>query len=339
MSKLEKANKEHSDKFLSTEAHELPDDKRNKLKKAKKLEGVTIVYLISVVIVMYLTLGSSQAMKTAWLEDTLSIIPALVFLIAYSIYDKRPPDHKFQYGFHKVFTVAFLIGSFALLLMGLYTVYDSAMALIRAEHPTIGNTTMFGHTVWMGWLMIAALLWSFIPALFLGRRKLSYAKELHNKILFTDANTQKADWQTAGAAIAGIIGVGFGIWWFDSAAALFIALNIAKDGFLRTKGAITDIMEQVPTEIDEDTKLHSLDFKIYEFFKELDWVKDVRVRLRENGAVFFGEVFIIPADHIQTTDDLIGKIEQSYKEIRQIDWKIHDLTIQPVKGFKKVEKV
>lgn len=320
-------------KFITTESHELPGDLRKKLAKAKKLEWITIFYLITVVITIYFALGSSQAMKAAFLEDILSIVPSILFLIAYFFYDKRPPDHKYLYGLHKVFSVAFLMGSFALLGIGLFSFYDSSMALLKKEHPTIGSIYILGYSVWMGWIMILALLWSFVPALILGRKKLPLAKKLHNKILFTDANTQKADWMTAGAAIIGIIGIGFGLWWADSTMAILISLSIMKDGFTRTKGAITDIIEQIPTKLDHDDEKHPLDYDIYWFFKNLSWIKDVRIRLRENGAVFFGEVFIIPNDSVANTKDLITKIEEAYKDVRKLDWKVHDITIQPVRAF------
>ena len=60
---------------------ELPDHLKPKFSKAKKLEWITLVYLITVVVVMYLVMGSSQAMKTAWLEDLLSLVPSIAFLI------------------------------------------------------------------------------------------------------------------------------------------------------------------------------------------------------------------------------------------------------------------
>jgi hypothetical protein len=71
-----------NNKFLPTEGVELPEDLKPVMKKAKKYERITVVYLISVVIVIYLTLSSSQAMKAAWLEDMISIVPSIAFLIA-----------------------------------------------------------------------------------------------------------------------------------------------------------------------------------------------------------------------------------------------------------------
>jgi hypothetical protein len=55
--------------------HELPPDKHQLLNKAVRLEWLTIAYLLSAVAVLYLTLGSSQAMKAAWAEDILSLLP------------------------------------------------------------------------------------------------------------------------------------------------------------------------------------------------------------------------------------------------------------------------
>ena len=42
--------------------HELPPDKHQLLKKAVRLEWLTIAYLLSAIVILYFTLGSSQAM-------------------------------------------------------------------------------------------------------------------------------------------------------------------------------------------------------------------------------------------------------------------------------------
>ena len=39
----------------------------------------------------------------------------------------------------------------------------------------------------------------------------------------------KADWQTATGAIAGILGIGLGLWWADSLVAALIAMIVHKD--------------------------------------------------------------------------------------------------------------
>jgi divalent metal cation (Fe/Co/Zn/Cd) transporter len=62
----------------------------------------------------------------------------------------------------------------------------------------------------LGWLMLPALAWSGLPAVFLGRAKISLAEELHNKVLYADAKMNKADWLTASAAMVGVVGIGSG---------------------------------------------------------------------------------------------------------------------------------
>lgn len=305
-------------------AFALPSDLKEDLKTAKKIEWITLFYLISVVIIMYLTMGSSQAMKTAYLEDVLSLVPSIAFLIATKI-NTKSPDDKFRYGYHRVFTIAFLIGASALLAMGLFMVYDSSMSLLKAEHPTIGNKIFFGYQVWMGWVMIVALLYSAIPAMILGFKKLPLAKKLHNKVLYTDAEAQKADYMTALAAIVGIIGVGAGIWWADSAAALFISISVTKDGFKYISTAIKDLMDRYPVTLEKQEK-HPLVEEIHQLVLSWEWVEDCRIRLRENGQVLLGEIAVIPKHQID-----VDIIEASYKKITEHHWKINDITITPVR--------
>lgn len=303
---------------------ELPAHLRKTLKKAGRLEWITVFYLITVVIVMYLSLGSSQAMKTAWLEDVLSLVPSVAFLISTRI-NSKPPNKEFPYGYHRVFSISFLTGAVALLGMGLFLVYDSSLALLKAEHPTIGSKVFFGHKVWMGWVMIVALLYSAIPAMILGFKKIPLAEDLHNKLLYTDASAQKADYMTALAAILGILGVGAGLWWADAAAALFISFSVLKDGVQHVKTASLDLMDRYPQRLktrDEDDIIQ----KVQETANSWPWVTAVKVRFREAGQVYFGQIAVVPKDEIDLED-----IKKGYEEIRDLHWKIHDFTIDPVK--------
>jgi cobalt-zinc-cadmium efflux system protein len=113
--------------------------------------------------------------------------------------------------------------------LGVVILLDSAMKLVTAEHPPIGVIQLFGKEIWLGWVMIGALIYSALPAVFLGRAKLKLADELHDKVLYADAKMNKADWMTASAAIVGVAGIGLGLWWADAVAAMFISFDIARD--------------------------------------------------------------------------------------------------------------
>lgn len=139
---------------------ELTEELKSVFGKAKKLEWPTIAYLLTWVILMYFTIGNSQAMKIAWLEDMLSIVPAAAFLVA-SHYVNKAPSKKFPYGYHSAFTITFLCGSVALFAIGCFVMADSVSTLIKLEHPSIG-----GYTIWLGYIMYAVLLYSSLPVIY-----------------------------------------------------------------------------------------------------------------------------------------------------------------------------
>ena len=91
------------------DSQQLPAELKPALAKAHKLEWLTLAYQVSVVVVMYLSLGQSQAMKTAWADDMLGMIAptAIGFLELF-----------FAHLFFNCFA-AFLAGFDVLLVLGL----------------------------------------------------------------------------------------------------------------------------------------------------------------------------------------------------------------------------
>jgi divalent metal cation (Fe/Co/Zn/Cd) transporter len=123
---------------------ELTPELRQTLRKARRLEWLTIAYLVSAVVLLALVLGSSQAMKAAWAEDLLSLIPPIAFLIAMR-FNSRPPTGRFPYGFHRLVSIAHLCSALALFVMSAYLLVESLVKLVTAEYPTINSG---GSTTW-----------------------------------------------------------------------------------------------------------------------------------------------------------------------------------------------
>ena len=305
-------------------AFEFPPEQQRALRKARRLEWLTIGYLLTVVLAMYLVLGSSQAMKTAWLEDVLSLVPPIVFLVANRIAGWHPTE-RFPYGYHRVTSIAFLCAALALLTMGLWLLGDATYKLATAERPTIAGITLFGNTIWLGWLMLPVLLWSAAPAFLLGRAKLPLARCMHDKVLYTDADMNKADWMTAVAAMTGVIGVGLGFWWTDAVAAMAISLSVTRDGFSNLREVITNLMDETPKSTDR-SRFDPLPAQIQDFVKQLPWVADAQVRMREEGHVCFGEVFVVISD----ATDLVNRLSAATQQCAELDWRVHDIVLVPV---------
>ena len=256
------------------------------LRRARRLEWATLFWMTSVIVVMGLAMGSSQAMKTAFIEDLLSLIPAITFLIAARL-EPRPPTEKYAYGFVRVNSLAFLTSAVVLTVLGSLLLFDGLSALAKGEHITIGPVEVFGQTIWLGWIMIAALSYSVFVPVILGRMKLPIARRLHDKVLHTDADMQKADWQTGLAGIVGIIGVGLGFWWADAVAAAAISLSILHDGFKNIRVAGAELLDSVPRAL--DSAHMAADARRLRERLEARWPEG-HVRLRESGRYILANV-------------------------------------------------
>lgn len=256
------------------------------LRRAKRLEWWTLFAMSSVFVVMFLAMGSSQAMKTAFIEDVLSLVPAITFLVAAKLEPRRPTE-KYAYGFVRLNSLAFLASAVVLTVLGALLLFDGISGLAKGEHVTIGPVEIFGRMVWFGWIMIAALAYSVIIPVILGRMKLPIARRLHDKVLHTDADMQKADWQTGLAGIVGVLGVGLGFWWADAAAAALISLAILRDGFKNMRVAAAELLDSVPRAL--ASARMAADARRLRERLEARWPEG-HVRLRESGRYIFANV-------------------------------------------------
>ncbi|BDI22925.1 cation transporter [Herbiconiux sp. L3-i23] len=301
---------------------ELPAEQKKALADAARLEWLTIGFLVVTVTLVYLVLGSSQAMRAAWIEDLLSFLPPIAFLIASRVIRKRPTEEH-PYGFHRATGIAHLVAAVSLLVMGGYLLVDSTIKLITAEHPAIGGIELFGQTIWLGWLMIGVLSLTVVPPVLLGRAKLKRAEALHDKVLYADADMNKADWQTAAAAIVGILGIGLGLWWADAAAAILISASIAWDGVKNVRAAVSALIDTWAKTFD-DSEPHPVGGRIDEVLSSLSWVAAARSRVRDQGHVFHVESFVVPRDGEVPP---LSTLEEARAACIGLDWKVQDLNL------------
>ncbi|HMJ11637.1 MAG TPA: cation diffusion facilitator family transporter [Polyangiaceae bacterium] len=308
-------------------AFELPAPYEALQKRARRLAWWSIALLGSATLGMYAVAGSSQAMKTAWLEDSLSLIPPIAYLIATRI-ARRGPNREFPYGYHRSISIAFLCSAIALLGMGVLLSVESIVKLVTGEHPTLQSVEIFGQFVWQGWPMLVMVVVTGVIPVVLGHLKLPIARTLHDKALHADADMNKADWLTALAALFGVLGIAWGWWWSDAAAGAFISLAITHDGFKNLRRVILDLMDRSPTHVDSGAPLDVAD-KLAAALEALDWISAADVRLREEGHVFSGEAFIVPKDE----KDLLDRAERVRAMAGEMDWRLSELVVTFVKSL------
>jgi divalent metal cation (Fe/Co/Zn/Cd) transporter len=313
--------------------YEMPPEKQRARKRADQLEWITIPVQLSVVVVLYFVLGSSQAMKAAWTDDLLSFIPPVAYLVSRH-FTKKEPNERFPYGYYRAVTVAYFVGAALIAWVGLSLLYDSVMKLARHEHTPIGTIELFGYQFWMGWLMELALAYSIVTEMVLGKAKRKPSKEIHNKVLHADAEMNAAGWKSETAAAIGVVGIYFGHWWADPVAAIIIALDIVRDGWQNLSQVTRDILDEHPRKVGKG-ELDPVEERLKDAAERLDWVERAAVRLREEGEVLTGELFVVPHD----TTDLVAKLERAARELKAVDWRIYDLTIMPVEELDQSEGV
>lgn len=305
---------------------ELPPEQTRALRHAVRLEWLTIGFLASAVTVMYLAMGSSQAMRAAWVEDMLSFLPPLAFLVGNRL-RSRPSDRKHPFGFHRSVSVGYLVAALALLVMGSLLVLESGIGLLRGERTAIGLVTVAGHTFWAGWLMVAALTYTLVPPVLLGRAKHRPAAVLHDKVLHADAAMNRADWATAAAGIVGVLGIGLGLWWLDGVAAVVIGSSVARDGWGNLRAALSDLMDSEPSPFDRPGSEHPVVARIGQHLGTVPWVAQGQVRAREEGHIFHVEVFVVPKGG-EPVD--VAALDALREELHALDWKLHDVVVVPV---------
>ena len=302
-----------------------PAEINRTLNKAVRREWVFLGFLLSIIVSMAIVMGSSQTMKAMWVEDTLSLVPSIAFLIG-AHYRKKQPTEAYPYGYRRAVSVGFLCGAVALCGFGIFMVGDSGLSLLEARHATIPTISLFAMQIWMGWFMLAALIYSVIPPFIFGRMKAPLARKLHDKTLHVSAELNKGDWMSGIAGVIGILGIAYGLWWTDSAAALFISVEILKDGYKNLRNSVAQLMNKRPTDISSQEEDPTID-KLQQALEKLDWILKARVRLREHGDLLTGEVFI----QVRDERDLLENLEEARKVTDELDWRLYDVSMVPVR--------
>lgn len=302
------------------------EQQRRTLRRAVRLEWITIAWMTGTVVLVGLVAGQSQAMRAAWAEDALSLLPPVAFLVA-TRFIRRPRSREHPYGHHRAIGVAHLVAALALLGMGTYLAVSSAITLITAERPPVGLVVLLGQPLWAGWLMIAVMAVTSIGPVILGRMKKKLAEDLHDKVLSADGDMGAADWKTAISTIVGVLGIGIGWWWADAVAAIIVSISIVKDGVHNLWSAIAGLTDTEARTVD-DSEPHPLTLEVEQLAMAEPWVGDAAARVRDLGHLFHVELFVAP--HRGATPDL-DRLDALQRAVSELDWKLHDVVVVPVR--------
>ncbi|GIM65811.1 hypothetical protein Pve01_95580 [Planomonospora venezuelensis] len=126
-----------------------------------------------------------------------------------------------------------------------------------------------------------------------------------------------------------MLGIGLGLWWADSGAALLISLSIVRDGWTNLHYSTTALMDERARTYDDEHP-HPLTDRVDEVLSRLSWVDDSRSRVRDQGHVFHVESFVRPVSGRTPT---LEQLEAAADVLRELDWKVHDVVVVPVRDL------
>lgn len=306
----------------------LDDAGRKALRRAVRMEWATIAFLAVTIPVVGIVTGSSQAMRAAWIEDMLSLAPPIAFLVAVRVMS-RAATPRYPYGYFRSVGVAHLVAGVALLTMGAFLLIESASTLVRGERPPIGSVEIFGQSVWLGWFMMAVMAATIPLPIWFGRVKMRLARQLHNKVLYADADMKQGRLDDggrldrrcrrhrAGTLVGGCRGCDLHLGQHPvGRGEEHEGLDHRPDGHpchdLRRRGAASRHRPDPRSPVVARMGGRGAH------------------RTRDQGQFFHVEAFVRPRKGRMPR---LSQLERASAECRELDWKMHDVVIVPVQKF------
>lgn len=268
-------------------------DLYSNLKQGEKgawLSIITYLVLSTVKLTIGIT-GNSEALRADGLNNTTDIIASIAVLIGLRI-SQRPPDANHQYGHLRAETIASLVASFIMLLVGLEVLSSAIQNMWQGNTTTPSSLTAYVALISGGIMYLVY------------RHNLALATRINSAAVKAAAMDNRSDALVSLGAAVGIIAAILGFPIIDSITAVLVAAIIIKTAieiFWDAVKALTDAFE-----IKDVAELTAL-------IAEVEGVCSVKnIRGRTHGNMYFIDVTITVATHLNVVEShhITEQIEQ-----------------------------
>lgn len=272
--------------------------------------GTYIILSAVKLIVGYI--GGSEALKADGLNNTTDIIASVAVLIGLRI-SQRPPDENHQYGHLRAETVASLIASFIMMVVGLEVLINSCINMFTPVRDTPSTLTAI--------VALASALVMYVVY----RYNLALSKKIKSSAVRAAAYDNRSDALVSLGAAIGIFAsiIGFPI--IDTITALIVGIIIIKT-------ALEIFWESVQTLTDafDTEELETLSVLV----KNVDGVIElIDLKGRTHGNATFIEVTVTvnPYLNVWESHDITEKIESTVRKFNPYCTVL--VHIEPDEGF------
>ncbi|SEO80516.1 cation diffusion facilitator family transporter [Paenibacillus sophorae] len=160
-------------------------------------------------------LFASSALLADGFNNLTDIVASLAVLIGLRI-SRKPPDSNHAYGHFRAETVAALLASFIMAMVGIQVIIESVRSLFQGHESVPG--------LWSAGVAIVCAL-AMLGVYYYNRQ---LALKINNSALMAAAKDNFSDAMVSIGAALGIIGAQFGLPWLDPVAAFAVGLLICR---------------------------------------------------------------------------------------------------------------
>ncbi|MED4126529.1 MULTISPECIES: cation diffusion facilitator family transporter [Shouchella] len=237
------------------------EERYKELKQGERGAQVSLVAYI-ILAILKLTVGiyaGSVALRADGLNNVTDVVVAIAVLIGLRV-SQKPPDKDHPYGHWKAETVASLVASFIIMVVGIQVIIDAITSVFTgtSEPPNI-------IAAWVGAFGFVVMFAVYLYTKKLAKRINSHAVESVSKDNLSDALV------SAGATL-GIIGSQFGLPWLDPLLAFVVGVIICHTAwgiFSKSSLSLTDGVDDKTLDDIKETALA---------VAKVNYVTDVKAR-------------------------------------------------------------
>jgi cation diffusion facilitator family transporter len=242
----------------------------------------------------------SDALVADGLNNATDIIASMAVLIGLKI-SRKPADEDHPYGHLRAETIASMVASFIMVVIGLQVLISSIKKVFRGieTEPSL----------------LAAIIALFGAAVMLGVYfyNIKVANETDSQGLKAAALDNRSDAFVSIGAAVGIFGAQIGLPWLDPAAAIFVGFIIIKTGweiFSETSHNLSDGFDYEEGKEMED-KILNVD--------GVETVGDLKARRHGNRAIIDVTIKVDPSLNVIESHEITEKIEDTIKEAYNVE--------------------
>jgi cation diffusion facilitator family transporter len=229
-------------------------------------------------------------------NNVTDIVVSVAVLVGLRI-SQKPPDSDHAYGHFRAETIAALLASFIMAVVGLQVLIDGIGSIFKGGKQ-IPDITSAGVAVICAVIMLGVYLYN---------NRL--ARQINNKALLAAAKDNLSDALVSVGAAVGIIGAQFGLPWLDTVAAIavgFIICKTAWDIFKDSTHSLTDGFDE-----QELSDLRSTIACI----PGVEGIRDVKARVHGNHALVDVVIEVNPQLSLIEGHRISDRIEERLQEV------------------------